>query len=219
MKFGLTWTEAEDETLRAIYGKVPNGYKRACEALPGRSPAAVFHRANRLGLTARRRWTKSDDAQLRDLWESGLGVSWIAKRLDRTPLSTFWRAQTIGLPLGCPDGWEYLSHAAKRTGYGTGQLRAILGWAEVEIKRGLSRPFRRQAARRSSIVVPEDVDDAITRWHDTEPAEAIARRIGLSGETLRRWARAAGIDKREPGSKKHLRLTAAEVDALTARAA
>jgi hypothetical protein len=206
------WTEREDQALRDVYES--QGYKSACAALPHRTTGAVFHRAQRLGLKARRRWTRADDAQLSDLWESGLRLAAIAAQLDRTPITTYWRAQKLGLALGCPPGFEYLSHAAERTGYDTSQLRPILRWAGVTIQVALARPTK--AKRRMHIVDPESVDEAVAAWHQTEPLEAAARRLGMCAETLRRRLRAIGVTDEGRPKKHHWRVRFEDVERAVA---
>jgi hypothetical protein len=206
------WTEREDQVLHKVYES--KGYKRACRALPHRTAGAVFHRAQRLGLKARRRWTSADDAQLRDLWESGIRLAAIAERLERTPITTYWRAQQLGLELGCPPGYEYLSHAAARTGYTATQLRPILRWAGVTIQVAHARPTK--ARHRRHVVEPEAVDDAIAAWHRTEPLESAARRLGVCGATLRRWLRAIGVVDEGRDRKCHWRVRTEDVERAAA---
>lgn len=201
------WTPVEDATLRAAY--VRGGYKAALLALPSRSKASVLHRANRLGVQVRRRWTKADDAALGALWELGLPLATIARELKRSPCTTYWRAQKLGLSLGCPPGFEYLSAAAERTGYCTTQLRPILAWAGVKLRTSLGRPTG--AHRRFHIVDPVEVDDALERWHATEPVQAAARRVGVSGDVLRRRLAMAGVQDRRTKKKQHWRVRADEV--------
>lgn len=201
------WTPADEAKLREAYAR--GGYKAACAVLPGRTAASVMHRANRLGVLVRRRWTKADDETLRTLWEIGLGIKEIAADLKRTACTTYVRAQKLGLPLGCPDGFEYLSAAAERAGYCTTQLRRILRWAKVTIRRSLGGPT--EAARRFHIVDPLEVDDALARWHATEPVQAAARRLGLCGETLARRLRKVGVKDTRTKKKQHWRVRGEDV--------
>lgn len=210
------WTASEDKALRHAY--VAGGIYVAHAHLPHRSVPSLFHRARRIGLYRRRRWTAADDAQLRNLWGVDMSLDEIAERLGRTPITTYWRAQKIGLPLGCPDGWERLSHAAERTGYCTSQLRRILKAAGVEMRRSITRETKprgkRRKAHRWHIVVPESVDAAIKRWLATEPVSAAARRHGVTADVLARRLRLAGIKKTVAG-KKHWRVSEVDVaDAL-----
>ncbi len=216
------FTRAEDRALRRAYAA--GGIAAALAACPSRSRSSILHRAQRLGVRRRRRWTWRDDDRLRDLWGEHT-VAQIARALERTELTVYWRAQTLGLGLGCPQGFEYLSHAAARTGYATGQLRRILRWAGVGVRPACTRLGPRR--RPTHIVDPDDVDDAVARWHATETIEAAARRHDLSAEAMIACLEAAGVQIRvvrpehrlRPGGRLHRRVTTADVDgAVAARA-
>ena len=133
----------------------------------------------------------------------------MAARLKRTALACYTRGRTIGLRAGCPQGSEYLSHAAARTGYAVSQIRDILRWAGYPIKRAVSMP-RRNPRWCSYVVDPHDVNAAIARWHDTESCESAARRLGVCGVTLRYRLRAIGLQA--PGSHRQLRVTQEQVE-------
>lgn len=202
------WTPEEDACLRDAY--LSGGIALAKRALPERSEISLYHRARRLRLSRRRRWTDSDDKHLADIWEQGLPLRTIARRLERTMKTTYWRAQKIGLPLGCPQGFEYLSAAAKRTGYATSQLWRILAWAKVPVRKTLSRTSMDRVSHHHHVVDPFDVDEAIEAWSKTETAEAAARRLGISGDRLRARLRKVGVEfKRE----RQTRLTEAQIAA------
>lgn len=210
------WTPAEDDVLRRTY---PAGSEAAAKALPRRSRVAIYGRAQDLGLSLRRRWTRSDDAQLRDLWDLGMQVRAIATRLGRTALTVYWRAQKLGLPLGCPDGWEYLTAAAERTGYATKQLRPILAWAGVSLRRALARP-NKKVARACHFVDPLEVDAAIAKWTASEPVHTAAARLGICAGTLERWLERAGFPCQRRAFRCHWRVTEEQIaKALEARAA
>ncbi len=211
--FGPAWTPAEDEALRAAYSS--GGIRAACAALPKRGEHAIYHRANRLGLSRRRRWTADELERLRAQW--GLeSLDAIARALGRTRLTVYWQAQRLGLPLGCDEDHEYLSAAAARCGYDTIQLRRILKWAGVPVLSAYSRKRR----GRTHLVDPYEVDDAVARWLRTETVEAAARRVGTTGCVLLKWLRKAGVEpQRAPGwkpgtreNKRHMRVESAEVD-------
>jgi hypothetical protein len=215
------WTPAEDEGLRAAYSR--GGIAAAMEALPGRSQLALYRRAQRLGVYRRTRWTQADDARLRKLWDGASPLREIARALGRSELTTYWRAQKLGLPLGCPAGHEYISNAARRTGYDTGQLRMILRWAGVEIRRALTRPGKRRgkpgAGRLTWYVATGDVDIAVEQWLETEPLESAARRAGMCAETLARRLAAIGITKPAKLGKRHWRVHPDDVERALGRAA
>ena len=182
------WTPEEDAVLRARY--LTDGGK-ACARELGRDPRSVFKRAHVLRLVRRPRWSPNDDAVLRDNWGE-LDLRGLSKLLGRTELTIYWRAGLLGLPRGCPQGYEYLSAASDRTGYATVQLRRILRWAGVKVRSTLSRPERvRSRLYRYHCVVPFDVDEALAAWHRTEPIDVAAHRHGTDGATLKRWLREA----------------------------
>lgn len=202
------WSAADNATLRELFPKV-----EAADVARqlGRTRGAVFHQAARLGLKKNLLWTKDHDIDLRWLWESGLSVTAIARRLSRTPLTTYWRARKLGLRCGCPEGFEYLNAAAERTGYERSTLTNILTWAGVTTHRSMARPTK-AAAYRFRIVDPMDVDDAIARWHETEPLETAARRVGVEAELLRRRLRAAGVPEERRAPKAHWRVRQEDVE-------
>lgn len=208
------WTRAEDEALRAAYAA--GGIKTATVALVSRSTNAIFRRSQRLRVMRRRRWAKEDDRRLRALWSGEWTLRSIAMQLHRSELTTYWRAQKLGLRLGCPPGWERISHAAARAGYGTGQLRTILRWADVDIHRAITRPTKRRGRRTSGglswIVWPADVDLAVERWIEAEPLETAARRVGTTSSRLRHRLLLMGA---EPPKKRKARwrVTSEQVEA------
>lgn len=216
------WTEVEDAILRQHY--VPAGAVETAR-LVGRTVSATCHRAKRLGLCRVRRWTAAEDNYLRNSWGHEQ-VTRIARKLNRKATAIYWRAGQLGLARGCPDGFEYLTEAAARTGYSTQQLRMILRWARIDgavgIHRSLSRPT---GARRSyHFVEPFDLDQAIAKWNETETVHAAARARGLVSETLADWlreARAAGvpIPAKPEQPKAHWRIPSVLIDqVLAARA-
>lgn len=206
------WTSAEQELLTEAYRT--GGYKAAMRVLPGHSQAAIFSAALRLGLQRRQKWTTDADRDLRDLWSQGLLLTAIARRLDRTTAATYYRARRLGLTSGPPPDFEYLSAAAERTGYATSQLRQILAWAGVKVRQSRARPKKRQSGRRFYIVDIIDVDDALARWHATEPVESAARRYGVTGAHLRRLLRRAGLIPAPSKTHKHIRVTDDQVRAV-----
>lgn len=206
------WDADEDERLRVAYRDF--GIEGAKRALPERSELSLFHRARRLGLHRRRRWTPGDDLSLEALWGEGLRLSAIAKALGRTPATCYWRAQKLGLPLGCPEGFEYLSHAADRAGFSTRRLVQILRAEGFKVRTALARP-RPGDSRRFHIVAPEDVDRAVAAYVKTETPEEAARRRGINADRLRARLARLGIAN-APGTKKRLRVTDAQVEAANA---
>lgn len=204
------WTAVDDARLADVYGV--GGIAAAQAAFPERTVTSLYHRARRLGLSRRRRWTPGDDLTLEALWGEGLRLSAIAKHIGRTPTTTYWRAQKLGLPLGCPDGFEYLSHAAARTGFCTSQLWPILRAHGVKVRAALARTAAQPRSRRFHFVAPEDVDRAVAAHLATETPEEAARRLGINGDRLRVRLARLGIAN-EPGTKKRLRITEAQLQA------
>lgn len=216
--FEPTWTPELDAILREHY--VAKGAAFCANAI-GRSLTSIRKRAAKLRILRVRAWTHADDASLRVLWGS-LPIGALGRQLGRSAASVYWRAQHLGLELGCPQGFEYLSAAAARTGYTTGQLRRILRWAGVRIEPSFSRPgSHARGRRRLHVVEPADVDEAVGRWHATEPLESAALRHGYTGSVLRRLleqAAAAGDGRVPPMPRKrvHWRIPSTLVDELFA---
>lgn len=158
-----------------------------------------------------RHWTTAEDRRLRNLWGSA-SLYRVAATLGRTALTVHWRARKLGLVCGVPEGHEYLTHAAKRTGFSVSQLRRILRAADVSICCTISRPTR--AKRRFHYVDPLDVDDAVAAWATTETVEAAARARGLVGETLRQALIRAGLEA--PARKRYWRVPSETIDRVVA---
>ena len=206
------WTPDQDAAVLSRFGK-----DKAAEIGRdlGRSTESIYHRAARIGAESpRRRWTQADDAALTMLWYE-VGVAAIAKRLKRTPIAIYWRAEKIGLQRGCPDGFEYVSTAAARTGFCLGTLWMILKWAEVASRPAMARVLG--AKRHFHIVDACDVDDAVDRWLATETIEGAARRTGWSAERLIYALTTADVEvPARPGNRKHWRIPTATIDTLVA---
>lgn len=200
------WTPGADSLLRAVYPA--GGILAAREAFPGRSVSSLFHRAARLGLSRRRHWTARDDANLREFWAEGLSLDTIARRLSRTRVTTYWRAQQLGINGKVPPGFERLSEAARRTGYTTGQLAEILRWAGKRLRVVLARPGPRVTDHRFRMVDWISLEDALAAWHKTETAEAAARRLGVNGDRLRARLAKIGLPT---GKQRHRRLSESDV--------
>ena len=214
------WSPADDQYLRDHY--VADG-AHACAAALGRTWCSITRRARRLDVIRVRRWTWRDDNQLRVLW----GVHPIAKiasQIGRTDHAIYWRAKELGLGLGCPQGYEYISAAAERTGYAVTSLRRILNWAHVHIERAACRPDRASRSKHGHvtwIVEPADVDQAIERWHQTETLERAAERYGVCSSVLARLLddAAARGDKRvpkRPAFRRHWRIPSTLIDEVMA---
>jgi hypothetical protein len=203
------WNPERDEVVRSRY--FSDGAKAVATSL-GVTVAAVFHRSRRLGLLKNRPWTDTDDETMRELWGE-MSLRQLSRRLGRTQAAVYARGQALGLTSRVPQGFEYLTSAAARTGYGTGQLRVILRWAGVDIKRAVARPRKdRKAKRHHGIVVPFDVDQAIALWLESETLNAAAIARGVSCDVLaRRLALVEGVPPK-PGGKRRWRIPTALID-------
>lgn len=183
------WTSEEIERLRELF---PRRGAAAVSAELGRTIQAVWVKANLLGIRVRSpRWTARDDARLRLLWAMPSSLQEIARKLERSHRSVFRRAQRIGLPFGVPHGYEYLTVASKRSGYANETLVKILEWAGVRVYRTRAESLRRAHPRR--YVDPFDVDEAVTRWNESESVRGAARRHGVGDGTMRRWLLRIGV--------------------------
>lgn len=165
-----------------------------------------------------RRWTIKEAQRLRSLWgvES---VKSIAKKIGRSPITVYYFAQKLKLPLGCPQGYEYLTAAAKRTGFDTKSLRAVLRASDVKIKLAMAKPStpRGKGKRRGSrthVVLPDNVDEAVSLWTTQECLPDAARRLGTTREILRAALLAAGHEP--PRHKYRWRVMPATADAAMA---
>lgn len=207
------WTDGEDEVIRRHYRS--DGAAAVAALLPRRSIGAVQHRASVLGCTARPDWSPSEDKQLLMLWESGRVLQYIATRLGRPLHGVYNRAVKLGLAVGCPRGFEYLSDAVARCGLNsTTQLRRILDWAGVAIHEGLYQPKRDASARawHRHYVEPVAVDEAVAKWVRSETMQEAARRYGISGMIMRKWLLRAGVVEQRPRRMGPQRVETAVID-------
>lgn len=209
------WSPEEKAAVRERY--VAHGADALAAELR-RSPVAVQKQAGRLGTVRRRRWTAADDYELRDLWGT-LSLPKIAKRINRTEATVYWRADKLGLERGVTQGHEYLTDAAARAGFATATLRRILKWHGVKLILTMSRPTGTR--RHYHAVDAYDVDEAVRAWLDGEDIAAAARSRGLPGETLAQWVEWArlhgGVQAPErPGGKKRWHVPSSAIDAALA---
>lgn len=151
-----------------------------------------------------KRWSAKEDRQLRMLWGT-CTLKELAVTMGRTEVTTYWRGRKLGLTSGAPRGFEYLSHAAKRVGYATSQLRRILRAAGVPMSKAIARPTGKRKQRCTHFVEQVEVDRAVERWCRQETVEAAAERLGINSDTLRELLAAAGL-KRPARAKAHWRL-------------
>jgi len=215
MKSG-TWSPEEDAILRAGYtGR--GGAQRVADQL-GRSVKSVMWRAGKLGISTHARWTADQDRRLRNLWGEKT-IPEIGKLLDRTPIGVWERAKKVGLPIGCPEGCEYLTVAAERVGFSDWGVRKICKRAGVRIRQAMS--LGRTEGKYTRLVVDSfELDEAVKAYLDTETVNEAARRLGIGSHTLtRRLLAADGVPPKPKRRKKHWRLPSAVIDRAIGRAA
>ena len=208
------WTPKQEAVLRTRYVTDPT---RAIAADLGRTPAAIRKRASILGIVCERPWAEADRSSLRLLW-SEMTLKDLAKHLGRTESAVYTRAAREGLPLGCPRGKEFVSDAAKRTGFAVITLQRILKRHRVVVSPSMSRACG--AARHHGVVDPLDVDEAVRAWLETETLEAAARSRGVSAERLQGALRALPGAPRKPRKKGgHWRIPSEVVERALGRSA
>ncbi len=209
----MVWTEEHVTLLREAYER--GGIKAAVIALPGRSTASIYQRANILGLKRLRMWSAEEDEKLRLYW--GLkSLATIARELKRSQIGVYMRAvKHLGLQAGCPEGWEYLSEAARRTGYAISTLWDIMRAAKMRILE--SYTYRESGSgRRYYIVEPSDVNHAVALRCASETVFDAAKRRGLTYDILKARLIAAGV-KRPEKKNAAWRIASTEIDAVLQR--
>lgn len=155
----IVWTPAEDLLLRATW--TAGGIAAARSALPARSAFSICYRARRLlGPVRRRKWTPREEVKLRAMWDASYTLPWLARKLGRSEKAVYEKAQALGLSLGCPQGYEYLSNAAARTGCTRRQMKRALAHSHKHQPLSLSR----RARERNVLVEPDVADVAVAAW-------------------------------------------------------
>jgi transposase-like protein len=158
----------------------------------------------------RRRWTQEEKSSLCYHWETGGDLKALARRFGRTPAGVYAMAKQLGCQAGAPQGYEYLNQAAQRTGYARSQLEVILQRMGVQPRRVLSLVAGRTYHRK--YVDPHDVDQAIARWLRGEPLAIVARRLGFTPTTVRKWLRrTGGMPAPQPAHRIQTRVTEDQV--------
>lgn len=208
------WSPKEDEEARAaVAAHVP--IEEIARRL-SRTYHSVANRLSKLNVWQRKRWTAKDDAVLIRLWNEGEFLVEICRRLGRNPEhpeGVCRRARVLGLPSSVPPGHEFVTRAARRTGYCVETLWRIIQWAGV-----VTRPVRtphpgRRVGHRKYYVDPYDVDVAIERWMKAESPTEGAARWGISPTTLAKWLVDAGICTPCVPGKRHVwHIDAAVID-------
>lgn len=165
------WTEEEIAALRAVWSS--GGIHAAREALPGRSERAIYSKAwELLGAVRYRAWTPAEEERLRGMWDAATTLPRLAQIFGRTELAVYHKAHDLRLGVGCPQGYEYFSQAARRTGCSREQLRralrtyrdpeAMASEQTASLRRPLSLSPR--ARKRNLLVEPDTADAAVAKW-------------------------------------------------------
>lgn len=203
---GLAWSDSDDAKLRRSF--TAGGVLAALRALPKRTRPAVWRRARRLGLQREPQWPPQDDATLRELWAQARPLHEVAARFQRSQEAVAARAHKLGLRRGCPDGWEYVTAAARRTGFDEPLFRKVLAAAQVEVRPALTF-HQGRTSRRTEIVHSEGADLAVAHWMTGAPLAVQARRYGVACETMER--RLAKVGVRRPRPRRHWHVSDADV--------
>jgi hypothetical protein len=211
------WSAAEDAIIREHY---PAGGSRAVQERigKGRGRSAIMHRARAIGVSSRPAWTPRADRRLTFLWGGPrISLGAIAKQLGHTPGSVYRRAVALGLGAGCPNGFEYLTSAARRTNFHVVSLRKILAWDRVRICLVRSDPSKKRETARRHFVDSEQVDRAIARWMTCETLSEASRSRGVHDETLRKYLVEDGvIEDRHGVPRTRWRIPSLEIDRVVA---
>jgi hypothetical protein len=165
---GVTWTREESARFAAVFSS--GGIAAAREAFPALTDRQLWKRGKALGIQRKRDWTPREDEEMRRTW-GHLNITQIAKRLGRTPRQVYLRSRAvIGHGAACPQGFEYLSNACQRCGYGTDNdgLRRILHWGRVRVVRSYAVPVGGKVTVGQHIVDSVECDMAVEAWHKTE---------------------------------------------------
>lgn len=145
-------------------------------------------------------WTEEDDARLRLVWGERTTPG-VARAMGRTTTAVYFRAVRIGLPVGCPQGKEYLTHAARRAGFTLKTLRRILERASVAMRAAMSMPRGRRTGRHHFVVDPQDVDDAVADHMACETPSRASERHRVRVATLTQLLAAAGHVRPQRGRR------------------
>lgn len=163
-----------------------------------------------------RRWSARDDERLKLLWGTGT-LDHIAAEIGRSRDATYMRARQLRLTAGPPQGHEYLSDAAVRTGFAVATLRRILRAHGVYLAHVVARPCSSSEARsrHMHVVDSAEVDMAVEAWCAEEYVENGAERHGMCGDTLKRILLGAG-HKPPKRVKARWRVRSEEIDRVVA---
>jgi len=161
------------------------------------------------------KWSPADDARLRLRW-GDRPVEDIALELGRTVHAVRLRAGLLDLPFGVARGYETFAAAAARAGYCHRSFRRAVRWWQdrghrVDVS---SLPAVRgtRAKGQWRQIDPADTDAIAAAYAASELPGQAAARLGITRETLRRRAVAAG---HRVGKGQQLRLLPEEWDRVS----
>lgn len=152
----------------------------------------------------RRPWTREHDALLRREW-GALSVRGLRTLLGRTAAAIRERARILGLRTkDMRRGYEGLVQAAKRCGFASDTMRALLDRHGVPWRRTFKRQQRPCSAQGSMRVYdPDAVDEAVAAELRLETPNSAAQRHGVKHRTLHRWLVDAGVITSRQRGKPH----------------
>lgn len=131
------------------------------------------------------RWTAAEDHRLTIMWGVD-SVEDISKAIGRTPTAIYMRSKVLGLQWACPQGFESITHAAKRSGFSLRRLRALIhamGYG-ASIRESFSLP--RGSRYRHQIIETDAVDAAVAKRMTLETIESAANRLNFPATSLRK---------------------------------
>jgi hypothetical protein len=180
------WTPQEDALVRWLYPR-RSKHGALARALPHRTWEAIALRAGKLGAGRwRRKWTADEDRVLVREWGEVTQRVLRAKLRGRTWGAIVERAGDLGLPMGVPQGWETLTAAARRLGYATATLRALLARRGITTKRWVGRGGTRPFTIVEATCATEAVEAELEERRRIETIADAARARGVGEQNLRR---------------------------------
>lgn len=208
------WSERDLERMKALHEK--GGMNAIFKAFPNRTASAIHQKALKLGLRVRAKWTTRDDRLLRNFW-GDFTVKEIANRFGRTEVAVCFRAKRLGLKLGRPQGWAFMSSEARRIGITAATLRKLLQQHGARIVPTWNVPMKARGRGlregRPMLVDPYDVDLAVEKYLGEETLNAAAIRRGTSAETLRSRLKDIGVVPPKSLKRNHFwRIPTADID-------
>jgi hypothetical protein len=174
----------------------------------------VKHRKHSSGAA----WSSEDDARLRRAWHTETRDGILALFPDRNWNAIGLHAASLGLPFGPPQGYEFVTVAARKCGYYLPTFRKLLARHGVPVRNHTRKaPTGHWKARDHREIVEWSLAlQAVDADHETEVVAAAARMRGIPQLTFRKWALAEGlIETKRQGVRQ--RLPTAVCDAIVER--